>query len=119
MFQSEIDRLKHEHEVEILAAARSAIAAARCEQELHMKQDVGHKPYSTGCFFISSDSEKAIISGEGDLFVNFVKFRHLFGYCGEHGTWANPEDDNYKSSPLRLLEFDQCFKHLGHDVRRC
>ena len=66
-----------------------------------------------------SDGDKTFFGSEGELFEEFIHTRQLTGYIGEGQAIASVQQQNYPTAQLAMVRFDQSFKSMPYDARRC
>ena len=55
----------------------------------------------------------------GHLIDMFIRTKQLSGYPGQNDNIAVLSDDNYSTSTLKLMHFDQTFENMPYDASKC
>ena len=61
--------------------------------------------------------KESLVAGSGPIFDRFLESRQITGYTGKDSPFASFFDDDYDEAPLKIICFDQSFKHLPYDAR--
>ena len=65
-----------------------------------------------------TDGKTTTVSGFGHLLETFIRSKQLSGYAGQNENVAVLSDDNYATSNLKLMCFDQTFENMPYDASK-
>ena len=96
------------------SAVRHTVASSRFSQKL---EELQGKDSVSGSITIMSKPNETLVAGHGPIYERFLKTREITGYTGEGSPFSYFFDEEYEDSPLKVVRFDQSFKHLPYDAR--
>ena len=113
--------LNAKYETTICSSVHETVAAT-CYAEKLRKEGLfanANCNFAKGAFVMVTDGDKMFLGSEGQLFEEFLQTRQLSGYVGEGQQIARVHQANYTSEQLAMVRFDQSFRCLPYDARRC